>query len=134
MICGPEIREAVAHTLEIDSAPRGLPIWAAPRYRCTYGLAAGDLRLSVEDLDSPGPGRTYFDQLRAGVPGAHALDGLQSFGFPSFESASGVAFLKDDKTLWVDASRLDRSRLPDGMSRLDVAYGVGASVIACWTE
>lgn len=135
MICGPEIREAVAHTVGIDRAPRGRRSWADPRFRCRYLLTAGELRLSVEDLDAAAAGRDYFDRLRARVPDATGIGGLQNLGFPSFESTHGdVVFLKDHKTLWVDASRLDPARLPDGMSRQDVAYGVAAAVIACWTE
>jgi hypothetical protein len=60
---------------------------------------------------------------------------MAGFGFPSFETPRGdVVFLKDHKTLWVDATRLARSDLPDGATRAHVAYGVAAAVIACWTE
>jgi hypothetical protein len=45
-----------------------------------------------------------------------------------------VVFLKDHKTLWVDATRVAASDLPEGTNRQDAAYGVAAAVIACWTE
>ena len=135
MICGPEIRQAVAHTIGVARTPRGLHTWAQRRYRCNYLVGAGELRLSVKDLDAAGPGRAYFDHLRTQVPGATNLGGLENLGFPSFASTQGeVVFLKDHKTLWVDASRLDPASLPSGMSREDVAYGVAAAVVACWTE
>jgi hypothetical protein len=60
---------------------------------------------------------------------------MASFGFPAFETPRGdVGFIKDDKTLWVDATRLSGGDLPTGQTRQDVAYGVAAAVIGCWTE
>ena len=92
-------------------------------------------RLSVKDLDSAGPGRAYFDDLRRSLPVATTVKGVASYGFPAFETTHGdVVFLKDHKTLWVDAGRLTRADLPAGTSREDAAYGVAAAVIACWTE
>lgn len=135
MICGEEIREAVAHTLTVDEVPAGVHSWRDRLYRCSYHLGAGELRLSVKDLDADAPGRAYFQGLRARLPGATTIKGLPNFGFPAFETRHGdVVFIKDDKTLWVDASRLSPTRLPAGMSPEDVAYGVAAAVIGCWTE
>ena len=69
------------------------------------------------------------------LPRPRTIHGLADLGFPAFETAHGDAvFIKDHKTLWVDASRLADSDLPRGRSREDVAYGVAAAVIACWTE
>jgi hypothetical protein len=135
MICGDEIRDAVGHNLAVRRAPAGLHSWQARTFSCTYQLAGGDLRLSVKDLDSAKPGRVYFDSLRAGLPRPRTIQGLANLGFPAFETTHGdVVFIKDHKTLWVDASRLADSDLPRGRSREDVAYGVAAAVIACWTE
>lgn len=135
MICGREIRGAVAHTLQIHTAPRGLHSFDHRLFRCSYLLHAGELRLSVKDLDTPGPGRAYFEALRSRLPLAEAVTGVESLGFPSFQTPHGdVAFLKDHKTLWVDASRLRVMALPSGMTRTEVAYGVAAAVVACWAE
>ncbi|WP_157417496.1 hypothetical protein [Nocardioides sp. Iso805N] len=135
MICGEEIREAVAHTLTVPEVPAGTHTWRDRLYRCGYRLGAGELRLSVKDLDTAAPGKAYFQGLRARLPGATVIKGLSNFGFPAFETHHGdVVFIKDHKTLWVDASRLSPARLPDGMAREDVAYGVAAAVIGCWTE
>jgi hypothetical protein len=136
MTCGDEIRAAVQHTLELSRAPEGIHSWAHRLYRCTFRLAGGgELRMSVKDLDSAGPGRAYFDRLRASTPGAKSIVGLAAFGFPAFESAEGeVVFIKDHKTLEVDASRLTPTDLPSGITREVAAYGVAAAVIACWTE
>ena len=135
MICGSETRDAVRRSLDLGQAPAGLHGWADRLFSCTYQLRSGDLRLSVKDLDAAAPGRAYFDGLRSRLPGATPIRGVASFGFPAFETARGdVAFLKDHKTLWVDASRLGSSALPAGTSRQDVAYGVASAVIACWSE
>jgi hypothetical protein len=136
MICGDEIRTAVQHTLELSRAPERVRSWANRLYRCTYRLAGrGELRLSVKDLDSAGPGRAYFDWLRASTAGATTITGLAGFGFPAFESPAGdVVFLKDHRALRVDASGLTSADLPSGITREVAAYGVAASVIACWTE
>ncbi len=135
MVCSDEIRDAVAHTLQLDHAPRGLRSWGHELFRCSYLLDAGELRLSVKDLDGARAGGMYFDDLRARLPLSTSLRGVEGLGLPSFETPEGdVAFLKDHKTLWVDAGRLSRAGLPAGMSRTDVAYGVAAAVVACWSE
>jgi hypothetical protein len=135
MVCGEEIRSAVGHTLQLASVPRGLHAWSHHMFRCSYLVGAGELRLSVKDLDAGGPGRAYFDALHGRLPHASYLHGVEALGFPSFETREGdVVFLKDHKTLWVDASRLSQSGLPRGMSRTEVAYGVASAVIACWSE
>jgi hypothetical protein len=135
MICGAETARAVRRNLDLGATPVGVHSWDHRIFTCTYPLPGGDLRLSVKDLDQSGPARDYFDQLRRRLGDATHIIGLASFGFPAVESPHGdVVFLKDQKTLWVDASRLRRRDLPSGESRQDVAYGVASAVIGCWTE
>lgn len=135
MVCSDEIRDAVARTLQVDRVPRGLHSWGHGLFRCSYLLGSGELRLSVKDLDGDRPGRAWFDGLRARLPQARSLQGVEALGLPSFETPRGdVVFLKDHKTLRVDASRLAERRLPAGMARTDVAYAVAAAVVACWSE
>jgi hypothetical protein len=139
MICSDDdIADAVRRKLDLPSTPVGRHTWSATRrlFTCTFRVpGGGDLRLSVKDLDTAGPGRAYFDALRSRLPAAHSITGLENFGFPAFETPRGdVVFIKDHKTLHVDASRLAASDLPAGLSRTDAAYGVAAAVIACWTE
>lgn len=135
MICGREIGDAVRRAFRLARPPLGMHSWTHRSYRCTYPLAHGDLRMSVKDLAGARPGRAYFDRLRARLPGATPIAGLANFGFPAFETARGdVVFIKDHKTLWVDATRVAGSDLPAGTTRQDAAYGVAAAVIACWTE
>ena len=135
MICGPEVRGAVADTLELDRTPRALHSFAHRVFRCVYLVGAGEIRLSVDDADAAGAGRASFDTLRSRLPGSRALTGVEALGFPSFETVRGdVVFLKDDKTLWVDASRVPTTALPSGMTSTEVAYGIAAAIIACWNE
>ncbi len=135
MICGSEIRDAVRRVFQLSRPPVGLHSWTHHTFRCTYPLTHGDLRMSVKDLDAAGPGRAYFDGLRGRLAGASPIVGLANFGFPAFETPQGdVVFLKDHKTLWVDATRVAAADLPQGTDRQDAAYGVAAAVIACWTE
>lgn len=137
MICGGEIRTAVRKNLALANQPRPTHTWAqATRvFTCTYRLPGGTLRLSVNDARDAATGREYFDRLRSDLPGAKAIGGMESFGFPSFANSRGNAvFLKDGKTLRVDASGLRRASLPAGFSREDAAYGVASAVIACWSE
>ena len=135
MICGNEIRGAVRRNLDLANTPVGLHAWHQRLYNCTYEVEAGDLRLSVKDLDRPGPGRAYYNRLRHRLAGAADIRGLASFGFPAFETPQGdVVFIKDHKTLWVDATDLKTADLPADMTRQDVAYGVASAVIGCWTE
>jgi hypothetical protein len=135
MICGSEIRDAVRRVFQLEKAPMGLHSWSHRTYRCSYPLAHGDLRMSVADLDSAGPGRAFFDRLRGRLVNPSPIAGVAGFGFPAFETPQGdVVFLKDHKTLWVDATRVASSDLPRGTDRQDAAYGVAAAVIACWTE
>jgi hypothetical protein len=135
MICGAEIRHTVQRTFDLSTPPAAVHSWAHRLFRCTYQLPHGLLRLSVNDATDPGVGRAYFTRFRGELSGATAIRGAESFGFPAVQTAGGnVAFLKDGKTLRVDASALPRRALPTGLSREQTAYGVAAAVVACWTE
>lgn len=135
MACSDETRSAVQTTFNLAEPPRSMLAWSEPTLQCDYTLPGGQLRLTVADLDSAGPGRAWFDQLRARLHHAKTMRGMQSLGFPAFETAGGdVVFLKDHKTLWVDASKVTSSQLPAKFTRTDVAYQVAAAVVACWSE
>ena len=137
MICSLEIAQAVKRTFVLPSTPSATDRWADHIYTCDYQLPTSKLRLSVKDLDEATAGRAFFDALGRKLPGARPIRGLQNLGFPALEtrgSTGDVAFLKDHKTLWVDASRVATKDLPPGFSRTGAAYGVAAAVIACWTE
>lgn len=135
MTCSAETGRAVERTFALDAVPRSRPMWMPPVYACTWQLPHSRLDLAVDDVTHPAQGRKRFAQMRATTPGAQKLGGLASFGFPAFQSASGmVVFLKDGKVLSVDARQVADRDLPAGFSREDVAYGVASAVIACWSE
>lgn len=137
MICSLEIAQAVQRTFALTDTPLATDRFADHTYTCDYQLPASTLRLSVKDLDEATAGRAYFDKLARTLPGAHPIRGLQNLGFPALEtpgSTGDVAFLKDHKTLWVDASKAATQDLPPGFTRTGAAYSVAAAVIACWTE
>ena len=137
MICSDETRDAVRRTFALSSAPSSTHSWNKQQmlYSCVYDVRGSRLTLSVYDAMDVAAGRSHFDRLRLRLTGVHALRGVQALGFPSYQSAGGhVVFLKDGKTLDVDAGRLPASALPKGFSRTEAAYGVASAVIACWTE
>ena len=135
MICNAETADAVQRNFAVKERPVGLDGFSDQLYRCTYQLPGGDLRLSVKDLSTAATGQAYFNELKGDLAPVQPIGGLESFGFPAFQTARGdVVFIKDHETLWVDASRLADSDLRPGVTRTESAYGVAAAVIACWTE
>lgn len=135
MICKAETSDAVQRNFALKEPPVGLDGFSDQLYRCTYQLPGGDLRLSVKDLSTAAPGQAYFNQLKGELGPVQPIRGLESFGFPAFQTPRGdVVFIKDHKTLWVDASRVADSDLRPGATRAEAAYGVAAAVIACWNE
>lgn len=135
MICTAETHEAVQHNLGLPSPPSSTDHWAGGTYTCTYHLSGGDLVASVQDATSAAAGQRYFDAVRARTPGLHKIDGLQNFGLPGYEDAHGIVlFIKDGKTLEIDATQLPASVGTYHQSPGDVAYGLAASVLACWSE
>ena len=137
MICSAETRDAVRRTFGLSSPPTSAHTWNERQrlYSCVYDVRGGRLTLSVKDAADVTAGRGYFGRLRSRLTGVQAIRGVQALGFPSYQSTTGqVVFLKDGKTLDVDAGRLPGSALPKGFSRAEAAYGVASAVIACWTE
>lgn len=134
MVCGAEIRGNVARVSAL-SAPAGTSTWADHLYTCTYRLPAGSLVLSVKDSADAASGKQFFARLRQHVGHTTPLSGMLSLGLPSFQTSDGtVVFLKDGKTLTVDATRLPSTIGRYRQSRPDLAYAVAASVVACWSE
>jgi hypothetical protein len=135
MICSGETQDAVVRAFDLSNPPTSTPTWSHGLYSCTYRLPHGNLRLSVYDATNEAKGTTFFFQTRKKFDNAKTVGGMQNFGFPAFQTADGnVAFLKDGKTLRVDASRLPRQAFPANFSAQQTAYSIAAAVIACWTE
>lgn len=134
MICSEETHRSVATTLRLDSRPTSHDTWADGRYTCSYHTPQGILVLSVEDSPDPKTGRAHFDRLRHTLGDPPLLGGMTGLGLPAFETGTGqVVFLKDRKTLEVDASALTGDLGASGQNRSDVAYQIATDVIACWS-
>ena len=137
MICSREIAEAVQRTFRLPAPAEATDRWSDQTYTCTYRLPTSTFTLSVKDLDQAAPGRAHFDSVAASLPGAERIRGLENLGFPAVQtppSTGQVLFLKDDKTLQVDAGEVATRDLPPDYSRTDTAYSIASAVIACWTE
>lgn len=135
MICDAEVAQSVQRTFALPTAPLGRHTWVDQTFRCQYQLPHSTLRLSVKDLDAEPQGGAHFVTLRHKSPGASPIRGLQNFGLPAFETPNGsVAFLKDHRTLLVNAEGVATRDLPPGFTRAAVAYSIAASVVACWSE
>jgi hypothetical protein len=135
MICSPEIRGDISRKLSPDAVAPGTITWESALYTCSYQLAEGSLVLSVQDSPNEAVGRRYFGSTRQSARKASPLPGLLGLGLPSYETPSGsVVFLKDGKTLTVDATGLPNSIGPSSLSRSELAYAVAADVVACWSE
>ena len=131
MICTDATADSVAKTYALAETPHRVDSWKSLTYTCTYHLPDGALVLSVKDSPDLASGSAYYDRLHAETPDARAITGLDSLGLPSFETQQGqVAFLKEGKTLLVDASDLGGS----GDSASAGAYQVATTVVACWTK
>ena len=134
MICGSEIRRDVAMIMDLPSPPAAAASWAGHLYTCAYHLPGGRLVLSVKDASDVTAARTYFSALVQHLRSASALTGLPALGLPAYQATAGtVVFLKDDKTLEVDATGLPAQTGPDHQTREAVAYAIAADVLACWT-
>jgi hypothetical protein len=131
MICSAEIREAVARATRASSVPRATSTWSGQLYTCTYAIRGEPLQLSVKDSPDLRSGKRYFTGLRDRAVAARPIAGLLNFGLPSYRTEDTVVFLKDGKTLTVDASKLPSQ---GGKSADGLAYAIAASVVACWTE
>lgn len=138
MVCEEsEIRDAVKRAFQMSATPTSTHAWSASTrlYSCRWSVPHGTLRLTVQDATDPVAGRGYYRRLHDDLAGVRPIRGMDSFGFPAFDTAAGdVVFLKDGKTLHVDATRLPSSSLPPRFSRSEVAYSVASAVIGCWTE
>ena len=135
MVCSDEIKHATKRAFALPGDPSTSHRWKDGIFACTYHLAGGPLVVSVNDATDHKKGQAFFNRLRSNLPTAAPIKGVEAFGFPAFQTRAGdVAFLKDGKTLHVDATRVANATLPPQFSREDVAYAVAAAVIACWTE
>lgn len=133
LVCSAEIRRDVTTILALRRPPPTTSNWSSRRYTCTYQLPTGRLVLSVQESPDLPSARRYFTGVRQRLGAAKALRGMTGLGMPASEGDGSVVFLKDNKTLQVNATALPPTVGPAGDSRTDLAYTVATDVLACWT-
>ena len=136
MVCAGQVVTAIAKITGLADEPTPTPAWDEPVYSCTYDIDGSPLELSVHDATDVSDGEAHFAELREGLEGAEDIEGLLGLGLPSFSTADGiVSFLRDGKTLVVDATALPSGLGPDGSRTQDqVAYAVASAVLTCWVD
>ncbi|MDQ6846531.1 MAG: hypothetical protein M3019_02945 [Candidatus Dormibacteraeota bacterium] len=134
MVCGSEIRTDVTTTLGLSTQPPATATWSDHLYTCTYRLSTGPLVIRVKELPDVQAAHRYFDGLRQRNGPTHIVTGLASLGLPGYETTTGtVIFLKDDKTLQVDATALPPQLGRDLVSQTEFAYQIATNILGCWT-
>jgi hypothetical protein len=136
MVCAGQVVTAITKILGLADEPAPVPAWDEPNYSCTYEVDGAPLELSVHDATVVSDGESHFAELRAGLENAEDIEGLLGLGLPSFSTGDGiVAFLRDGKTLVVDATALPSGLGPDGTgTQDDVAYAIASAVLTCWVD
>lgn len=133
MICDGQVATAVASTFRLDAEVTPTSGWDAPMFTCTFDIDGAPLVLTVHDTTDVAAGEQHYAELQRTL-GAEDIEGLLGLGLPSFSNDEGVvAFLRDGKTLVVDATAL-----PDGfagaMTHDEAAYAIASAVLGCWVE
>jgi hypothetical protein len=133
LVCSDEIRNDVATLLALPKPPAATTSWTNHVYTCTYHLAEGPLVLSVTESGTVAAARAHFTNLQQQLGSTQPIHGLENLGLPAFETPTGtVAFVKDDKTLRVDATRLPQHVGTPRFDRSHFAYTIATDVLGCW--
>lgn len=135
MICSAETHQALQHNLGLPTTPTSTSSWSDDVYTCTYRLSGGDLVVSVQDAANESAGQHYFAAVTSRMPQLQPIRGLENFGLKGYADGAGtVLFLKDGKTLDVDATALPAHVGRYAQSPAHVAYALAAAILACWSE
>lgn len=133
MICDGQVATAVAATFRLDGNVTPSSTWDAPMFTCTYEIDGAPLVLSVHDTADVAAGEAHYAELQRTLE-ADDIEGLLGLGLPSFSDDEGVvAFLRDGKTLVVDATALPNGFAGE-MTRNEAAYAIATAVLGCWVE
>lgn len=134
MVCAGQVVTAVATVLRLDQEVAPTSTWEPPMYSCTYDIDGAPLVLSVHDTDDVAVGEAHFAELQERL-GARDIEGMLGLGMPSFSTDAGmVGFLRDGKTLLVDATALPGELAEGTMTRDEVAYAIASAVLVCWVQ
>ena len=135
MVCGQETKDNISSILALKESPHAVDDWADSTYTCTYHLADGPLVISVKESEDPASARKYFDTLAVKIGGIAPIKGLANLGFPAYQTEDGsVVFLKDNSTLYVDATELPADVGPQKVTPTAFAYQVSTTILGCWKE
>ncbi|GAB3256751.1 hypothetical protein [Arthrobacter pigmenti] len=136
MICAGQVVGDISAILGAEGVLTPSSSWEKPMFTCTYELDGKPLVLSVHDATAEAQGRKHFAQLRKSLDNAKEIQGMAALGMPAISDGDGiVAFVRDGKTLVVDATAL-----PDGLgpnnskTQADAAYAVASAVLVCWVH
>lgn len=136
MVCEGQVVTSVADVLGLESELSPSSSWDKPMFTCTYDVDGKPLVLSVHDATDEADGQKHFDELQKSFENAEDIKGMAGLGMPSFSTGDGiVAFLRDGKTLMVDATALPNGLGPNGSKNQDdAAYAIASAVLVCWVE
>lgn len=134
MICTGQVVTSAIPILGIADDAEPTSNWDAPMYTCTFDVDGAPLVLTVHDTTDPAAGQQHFDELQESL-GAEQIEGLLGLGLPSFSTGDGiVAFLRDGKTLVVDATALPDSIGDAARTQDEAAYAMASAVLVCWVH
>ncbi|WP_221639956.1 hypothetical protein [Actinoallomurus bryophytorum] len=134
MVCSAEIRTAVTKLLALHKSPPTTSSWADHLYTCTYRLPTGKLVFSVKESPDPTSAHRYFSAQGQHLGATRLLAGMYNLGMPAYQTDGNAIFLKDNKTLQVDATALPHHHTgPANDPRTDIAYTLATDVLACWS-
>ncbi|WP_206445880.1 hypothetical protein [Agrococcus sp. KRD186] len=134
MICDGQVVTSAAQIFDLEPSAVPSSSWDSPMFTCTYDVDGAPVVLTVHDVTDAAAGQEHFDALQQQL-GAEDIEGMLGLGLPSFSTGDGVvAFLRDGKTLTVDATAL-----PDGFgngtsTQDEAAYQMASAVLTCWVE
>jgi len=133
MICADEAKKDVSVTaIGFDTIRPLEPKWASHVYSCDYVYSGGaKIALSVKEMSSVNETTAYFDALGKRLGRGVALPGLGEVAFQTHDGS--VVVRKDYRVLLVDVSHLPARFGKPPAPRSDIAAGVAAVIMGCWT-
>jgi hypothetical protein len=136
MICAGQVVTAVVNVLGLDGEVSPSSTWDKPMFTCTYEIDGEPLVLSVHDATNEAEGEEYFVPLQSSTDNAATIEGTLGLGMRSFSTGEGiVAFMRDGKTLLVDATSLPAELGADKTTtQSQAAYAIATAVLICWVE
>ena len=137
MVCAGDVVDDVTRIMDASTEVDPTSSWQAPTFTCRFDLDAGPLRLSVHDATDAATGMAHFQTERLSTTEATSIKGAYNLGLPAYQTKTGiVSFIKDHKTLQVDATALSGKRhgIDNTKTPTQIAYAIATSVLACWTK